>query len=294
MGTSTSTAAADCSDLPSAYDPGAMAARDPITSTKNPLVRRIREIRDGRVDGLIVAEGVRLIEEALEAGLVAVQSLVAPRLYSSERGTALAARLAHASRESLDCADKVLDRASSLETHQGVLAVFQRPVWSEDDLFRGEAPFVLVAAGVRDPGNLGALVRTAEAAGASGLIALHGSADPYRDKALRGSSGSAFRLPCKAAVTIEQMLELVERRGVYLVASDSSSGVGLWDADFGPAPQAFLVGAEATGVPQRLRDACTSLVRIPMQSPVESLNVAVAAGLLLFEHRRRLGLGRQA
>jgi TrmH family RNA methyltransferase len=266
-----------------------MATRDPITSTKNPLVKRVREIRDGRVDGLIVAEGVRLIEEALDAGLFAVQSLVSPRLYSSQRGTDLAARLAHASRESLDCGDKVLDRVSNLDTHQGVLAVFQRPAWSEDDLFAGESPFVLVAAGVRDPGNLGALVRTAEAAGASGLIALHGSADPYRDKALRGSSGSAFRLPCRSGVTVEQMLDIVERRGISVVASDSSGGVPLWDADFGAAPQAFLVGAEGAGLPQQLRDACTSLVRIPMQAPVESLNLAVAAGLLLFEHRRRIG-----
>ena len=122
-----------------------MTARE-ISSTKNPLVKRIREIRDGRVDGLIVAEGVRLIEEALDAGLLAVQSLVSPRLYSSERGTQLASKLAQASRESLDCTDRVLERASSLGSHQGVLAVFQRPSWSETELLSGAPPFRLIPA----------------------------------------------------------------------------------------------------------------------------------------------------
>jgi RNA methyltransferase, TrmH family len=258
-----------------------------ITSAKNARIKRLREVREGKHEGFILAEGVRLCEEALGAGLVIEEVLIAPRLLVSERGAALAAALQGPAAEYLDTSDAVMEKVSALKTHQGVMLVARTPEWKETDYLRGDAPFVLVACGVQDPGNLGGLVRTAEAAGASGFIALRGSAHPYRDKAVRGSSGSCFRLPCWPQASAEDVLAFFEKHGVTLITTDSTSGQPLWDLGFGAGPQAFLLGSEGGGVPKRLREHAKLALRIPMQAPVESLNVSVAAGLVLFEHRRR-------
>lgn len=265
-----------------------MASRQTIESSKNPIVKRVRQVAEGAIDGLMLAEGVRLVEEALAAELEVVESLVSPRLYQNERGQELANQLGQVSEKSLDCTDQVLDRASGLKTQQGVIAVLKIPHWKAEDLFAAESPFLVIAAGVRDPGNLGALVRTAEAAGASGFVTLAGSADPYRDKALRGSSGSIFRMPVIRGIDVEDLLSLVDHHGVSLFAMDSQQGESYWDCDYSGAPQAFILGSEASGIPMRLLEQCKALLKIPLTDRVESLNVAVAAGLVLFEHRRRL------
>jgi TrmH family RNA methyltransferase len=260
---------------------------EPITSPKNPLVRRLQRAADGDERDLMLAEGVRLVEEALAAELQVEVSLASPRLLHNDRGRELAARLVAASADHRECSDEVLERASQVATHQGVLALLRRPQWDDAAFFRGEAPFLAVAAGVRDPGNVGALVRTAEAAGASGLLVLSGSADPFRDKALRGSAGSVFRLPCRK-MSVGGIRDLAAEHGATLIATEAEDGEDLFAADFGKAPQIFVLGGEAEGIPDDLRQACTRRVRIPITPPVESLNVAVAAGIVLFEHRRRL------
>lgn len=259
-----------------------------IQSSKNPIVKRVRAVREGRDPDLLCAEGVRLVEEALDAGLEVDCSLVSRKLYTSERGKALAQRLAQVSRDTRDCSDEVLARASILTTHQGVLALCKRPRWKPSDLVRGARPFFAAAIGVRDPGNLGALVRSAEAAGASGFLSLHNSADPWKDKALRGSAGSIFRLPSVHGLPMEDFGAFCTKHDVALVATDSKQGSSLWELDFGDRPVAFLLGAEAAGLPKVIAERCERRLRIPMAQPVESLNVSVAGSLVLFEMRRRM------
>ncbi len=251
-----------------------------ITSTKNPVVKLARRVASGREPGLLLAEGAHLVAEALAAGVEIEHSLVCDH--------DLAGELRARARQHDDCSAEVLARASSLTTSPGVLAICRIPQWSADDLFRGRHPFVVFAAGVRDPGNLGSLVRTAEAAGASGFVALSGSADPFRDKAVRGSAGSVFRLPCWSGIGADGLQRLTEATGMRLIALDSRDGESLWDADFGPHPHGFVLGSEASGLPDDVRGQCGTLVRITTQPTVESLNVAVAAGVVLFEHRRRI------
>ena len=189
-----------------------------------------------------------------------------------------------------EVSDRVLGRLSSVQTHQGVSAIVRRTEWSPDDLFGSgradaTAPLVVVAAGVRDPGNLGALVRSAEAAEATGLLVIEGSADPYRDKALRGSAGSAFRLPC-LTLDVNAAVDLLTGRGVQILVAVRAGAISCWDVDW-TRPSAVVLGAEGHGIPARLADAGTGSVAIPLADPVESLNVAVAAGVLLFEARRQ-------
>jgi TrmH family RNA methyltransferase len=142
-----------------------------------------------------------------------------------------------------------------------------------------------VAVGVQNPGNLGALLRTAEAAGATGAFLAEGCADAFSWKALRGSMGSAFRLPHRRASADQVLRRLAERRvrALAAVARDADTH---HESDL-RGPVAFVLGAEGTGLPERVAAACPGRVRVPMRPPVESLNVSVAAGVLLYEAARQ-------
>lgn len=261
-----------------------MAAERPfVTSTKNPLVQRFRAAAAGEIDGVMVAEGVRLVGEALAAGLPILEAAVSPRCADA----ALRQRLQGAARSYVECSDEVLASLSALDTPPGVAVLLQRPQTGELDLLRGEAaPLVVAAAGVRDPGNLGSLLRAAEGAGASGVVTLRGGADPFRDKAVRGSMGSVFRLPVLHGLDPAGLVAFARRHRLQLVVADGGGERLHTQADL-RRPLVLVVGAEAAGVPQELLAAADVRVRIALRPPVESLNVAVAAGVLLYEAQRQ-------
>ena len=263
---------------------------EPIQSTKNPLVRRFRDAAAaaGADRSWTVAEGSRLVGEALDSGQVIVEAAWSPRLLTRPGGLALRSRLDERAELVSACTDKVLQRLSQLETHQGVSVILRRPSWTTADLLGrgGVAPLVVVAAGIQDPGNLGALLRSAEAASATGLLALDGSADPFRSKALRGSAGSAFRLPCHWGATACEAVEFLRAHRLRILVAAGSGDTSCWETDL-RLPTALVFGAEGSGLPPILAAAADGRVSIPLMDPVESLNVAVAAGVLLFEARRQ-------
>ncbi len=259
--------------------------RRSITSSKNPLVQRFRAAAAGEIEGVLVAEGVRLVGEALDARLRVLEAAVSPRCTDA----ALRARLREVAEAFVECSDDVLASLSSLETPPGVAVALARPAVGEADLLRGGlAPLVVAAAGVRDPGNLGSLLRTAEAAGASGVVTLRGGADPFRDKAVRGSMGSVFRLPVVHGLDAAGLIAFARAHALQLVVADGGGERLHTQADL-EKPLVLVVGAEAAGVPKELLAAAHARVRIPLRPPVESLNVAVAAGVLLFEAQRQRG-----
>ncbi len=257
--------------------------RREITSAKNPVVQRFRDAAEGKFEGLLLAEGVRLVREAIAAGCRVVEAAVSPRLTDVD----LLQDLQQHAENYLECGDDVLARLSALDTPQGVAALIARPNVAEADLLRGDlSPLVVIAAGVRDPGNLGSLLRTAEAAGATGCITMKGGADPFRDKAVRGSMGSIFRLPVVHGLDAEAIVAFAKRHRLQLVVADGGGDVAHTAAPL-RQPTALVVGAEAAGVPEALLRAAAVRVRIPLKQPVESLNVAVAAGVVLFEAQRQ-------
>ena len=258
----------------------------PIESTKNPLIRRFRGAARGEDVTLMVAEGQRLVGAALEAGLRVVEAAYGPKLLARPGGEEQVARLREVSGAVRECSDKVIQRLSHLDTHQGVSVILRRPTWEFTDLLGTGSALLVVAAGIRDPGNLGALVRAAEAAGATGLLALAGSADPYRNKALRGSAGSVFRLPCMGGVETEDALRGIREHRLQLLVGESSGSSACWDVDL-KRPTALVLGAEGSGVSAKLVAAADARVSVPIAPAVESLNVSVAAGVLLFEARRQ-------
>lgn len=256
--------------------------RRAITSGRHPAVQQFRDAAAGDVEGVLLAEGVRLVGDALDAGLEVLVAAASPRC-----DKALVERLQRSAGTFLECSDDVMNRLSALETSPGVAVLLRRPEVSEADLLRRDtAPLVVVAAGIRDPGNLGSLVRAAEAAGATGCVTMKGGADPFRDKAVRGSMGSIFRLPLLHGLDAAGVIQFALVNRLQLVVADGGGDREYTDADL-KKPLALVVGAEAAGVPEDLVRAATVRVRIPLRQPVDSLNVAVAAGVLLFEARRQ-------
>ena len=174
---------------------------------------------------------------------------------------------------------------SEAETSQGVLALARRPAFDENALFRG-VPLIVVAVGVQDPGNLGSLLRTAEAAGATGAYLTAGTADPLSWKALRGSMGSALRVPHVRGLAADEVVRRLRSRGVAVLATMAHGDAPYDRADL-RGPFALLLGGEGAGLPHETVESADQRLSIPMHGRVESLNVGVAAGILLFEAARQ-------
>ena len=265
-----------------------MPPDETLRSRDNPLYKRLRALKERGGDReLCLLEGPKLVLEALAAGMEVVEAATAPRAEASSAGAAALSALRGREVPVRRLTAELFTSLSEAETSQGVLALARRPAAEEERLFGG-TPLVLVADGVQNPGNLGGLVRTAEAAGASGAILAAGCADPFSWKALRGSMGSAFRLPLLRGRAIGEALDALETRGVAVLATAGDGERRYDEADL-RGPVALVVGSEGAGLPPAVRERAAHRLRVPLAGPVESLNVGVAAALVLFEAARQRG-----
>ena len=263
-----------------------MPASETLKSRANPLYKRLRALKQkGSAAGLCLIEGPKLAREALSAGLTLVEAAASPRAEATSVGARALAELRERGVPVRRMAEALLASLSDAATSQGIVALAERPAFAPELVFRG-TPLVLVIDGVQDPGNLGALLRSAEAAGASGAFVTKGSADPLSWKALRGSMGSAFRLPHRRRLTTADALARLEAHGVSIVAADPRGALRHDEADL-RRPVAILLGPEGAGLAPGVRSRASVSVAIPMARGVESLNVSVAAGVLLFEAARQ-------
>ena len=252
--------------------------RSNLQSTVRDLQRR--KARGRR--GLAVIEGVRLIEEALAAGLEFKGALVAPELARTTRGQALAAELASHAIAVEEVGSRVFSDLAGTDTPQGILAIVQPRSWGLTDVQGGA---LLVVDGVQDPGNVGTLIRTAHALGASASVLLRGSADPMNPKALRAAMGATFRHP---VVQLDDAPFITWAREHSLVlwaaAADGTPIARALDARMSNNELiGVIVGNEGAGIRPQLNAIAAQRVAIPLAHGAESLNVAVAAGILLYE-----------
>jgi RNA methyltransferase, TrmH family len=259
------------------------------TSKDGALLTTIRDLarRRGRERrGLALAEGVRLVEEALAAAIPVRGAAVSPALEGTTRGKALKQALAARGVPMIEVAPAELDALADTEHPQGVVAVVEPKVWSLADLATGRGSVVLVLDAVQDPGNVGTLLRTAHGLGAAGVVSLKGTAELTNPKVLRGSMGAAFRLPVVAADTAALLAWAAERAVEIWVTAAGGTALGARESRSSRAPIALVVGNEGAGVHADLADAARRRVGIPLAPAAESLNVAVAAGILLYEVTR--------
>ena len=261
-----------------------------VTSRANPLFKRLLALKKRGVapeGDLCLLEGPKLLDEALAAGARIVE--VAAAAGAEERPTA-AKSLGAAQEQGVPVrrlTKRLLASVSDAETTQGVLALAIRPAFDEERLCDG-TPLIVVAVGIQNPGNLGGLLRTAEAAGASGAYLCEGCADPFSWKALRGSMGSAFRLPHIRGFSVDAVLDRMGDRAVPALAATVDGETRYDRADLRSAV-ALVFGSEGAGLQQEVARRAHARLRVPIARPVESLNVGVAAGLLLFEAARQRG-----
>ena len=265
-----------------------MPASETLRSRANPLYKRLRALKQkGTAGGLCLLEGPKLTREAIGAGLTLLEAAASARAESTPGGTLALAELRERGVPVRRMAEALLASLSDATTSQGIVALAERPAFAPELVFRG-TPLVLVIDGVQDPGNLGALLRSAEAAGASGAFVTKGSADPLSWKALRGSMGSALRLPIVLMTSPADAIAEVRRNGCRAIATVPRGGRSLYEIDW-TGPLAALIGGEGQGLAAAIVDAADERVTIPMSPPVESLNAAVTAGLIVYEARRQRG-----
>lgn len=247
------------------------------------LVRHLRLRRGRERRGLALAEGVRLVEEALAANVPVQAALVAPALEGTPRGAALAAALRSRVERVEHLTDRALADLAATEHPQGVIAVIEPRQWKLEDIRVDRASVLLLLDAVQDPGNVGTMIRTAWALGAGGVIALPGTAELTNPKVLRATMGAAFRLP---AVSLEPAVALdwCARQQVELWVA-ASDGVPVHTARR-EGPVLLAVGNEGAGVGEAVSAAASRRVAVPQRAEAESLNVGVAAGILLYEALR--------
>jgi RNA methyltransferase, TrmH family len=262
-----------------------------ITSRQNPVVARFRALADTAdpTGARLLLDGLHLVREALESGLgFEIAAVSSSRVASDAEEAHVAQALAHAGVEVVDAPDAVFAAMSPVRTPSGLVAIATRVPATASEVCAPPDARVLVAIDVQDPGNVGALVRTAEAAGITGIFVSGASANPFSWKAMRGSMGSALRLPVVGGMTPASVMTCLRSGGIRTVAAVPRGGDDP-DTINWQGKVALILGGEGGGLPDEVTRASDVRVSIPMATPVESLNVAAAGAILLYAMRQAAG-----
>lgn len=260
------------------------ARRSTIESLSNPLVKRmrlLREKRHRRAEGLFLAEGLRIATEAREAGVLPLWLFLGPDGAGHPLAQALVDATLAGGGEVIDTTPAILSKLSGKDNAQTVVGIYAEPKTALADLDRGAAPIWLVAERLRDPGNLGTMLRTGDAVGAGGLILIDDCADPFSVEAVRASMGAVFTQRVAQARWDEFLPWLGSGPG-QLVAASLRDALPYREAPYA-APCFVLVGNESRGLPEEYEAACDLRVTMPMKGRADSLNAAVAGAVLAYE-----------
>ena len=268
-----------------------MTRRTRITSTSNERLKAVRRLRRRRRD-VFVVEGHRQLRAALDAGAAVRDVYAAPELYLGELDERLVAEASARGARVCELSRAAFDSISGDVRPDGLLAVVGRWPTTLDRLPLSADGLIVVAEGVERPGNLGAIVRTACAARADALLVCDGGTDIFHTEVVRGSVGTLFHLPLAEASTAEAVARLRSLPTRIIVATPDA-GCPFWAADYTGAT-AIVLGSERHGVSDRWLEVSDSAVAIPMGGAADSLNVAVAAGIVLFEAARQRGTAEKA
>ena len=259
-----------------------------VTSVSNPIVKDIRALaqKKGRDEsGLFLAEGLKLVLDALDAGWKMETLLVAKAKLDSELLSKTAARAVANGADLLECSEKVLAAVTRRDNPQSAVGVFRRHLTPLDKLDAGRDGLIVILDRVRDPGNLGTILRTADAAGVKGVVLVGDCVDPFSLEAVRATMGSIFAVPLARA---DEEAFLAWRKGFkgLVVGTHMEGGTDFRAPPYSGKPVALLMGNEQAGLSEPLAGACETLVRIPQVGRADSLNLAVATALMIFEARR--------
>jgi TrmH family RNA methyltransferase len=264
----------------------------PITSPQNPRVKaavRLRERRHREKQGRILIDGARELLRAIEAGVGLVEVFVCRPLCESDDARQVLAAIPACGAEVLDVPEPVFAKLAFGDRAEGVLGVAEMPRPALDAITLPDDPLVVVLERVEKPGNLGAVLRSADGAGLSALILADGRTDLYNPNAVRASLGTLFTMPV-CSTTSKEALAWLHARGVQIVAARVDGDVPYTRVDF-RRPTAIVLGNEAEGLSELWRAPDVTAVRLPMLGAADSLNVSAAAAVLFYEALRQRQAG---
>ncbi|HUC23897.1 MAG TPA: RNA methyltransferase [Streptosporangiaceae bacterium] len=265
---------------------------DVIRSAANPLVKRVRLLADRkyrRRESAFVVQGIQPVWQAVEAGSQVEVLIVAPDLLRHPGATAMVAAQEAAGVRVARLSGELFGRLSDRDAPSGLAAIVRTVPVAVSGLPVSAGSLFVALHSAGNPGNLGTVIRTASAAGAAGVILIGPSADPYDPAAVKASMGALFTVPVATVASAAEFLAWARTGGVRVAATSARGSVICWDADL-RLPLAVLLGSEGSGLPEDVLAAADLRVAIPMTGTAESLNLSVAAGVLLYEVRRRTGL----
>ncbi|MUP46137.1 RNA methyltransferase [Gramella sp. BOM4] len=261
-----------------------------ITSPQNKEIKRLLQLQDKsrnrRKEGVFIVEGIRETQLALKGGYEAVQFYFCPQLVDFDEVVELAKSSEETNPEIIEISLEVYEKIAYRVSTEGVVAIFNsRKHELEDIVFRNENPLILVAEAPEKPGNIGALLRTADAAAVDAVIIANPKTDLYNPNIIRSSVGCVFTNQIATGSTSE-IIDFLKEKKVNIYAAALQSSKIYHEVDFRPA-SAIVVGTEATGLSDEWLENSTQNIIIPMQGAIDSMNVSVAAGILIFEASRQ-------
>lgn len=260
-----------------------------ITSRSNERLVRMRKARDGKIPGEVFIEGLRLAEEALRSDVGLIEGVFTRAFAETDRGARFIGELERRGIALAEASGDTFKTVADTANSQGIAVIARRPETSLSSFERrlaGGPRLILYFHETNDPSNVGAIFRTAEAAAVSGVILSKGSADPFSPKALRAGMGANLRLPVWERADMEESIGWAREREIRIVAADIKGKASYSEADW-TVPSLLIFGSEAHGVEDNVLALADDVVFIPMKNGVESLNLAVSAGIILFEAVRQ-------
>ncbi len=252
-----------------------------VASRQNPRLKDLRQrLADrGPTDGWLAIEGENLLREAARSGLPVRTLFLREGHPWLENGAPFSADVV------LAVPGEMFASVCGTQAPQGVAAIVRQPQWTLDALLAGNAPRLIILDGIQDPGNAGTIIRTAEAFGATGVLLLPPAVGPWRQKVLRASAGSSFRLPV-LALDSPQALGALHGQGIRIYGCAAHEGASIEQAAIGER-WAMVIGSEGSGLSRPVAALCDGILHIPCPGPVESLNAATAAAILLYAASRQ-------
>ncbi len=263
-----------------------------INSRDNQRLKQARLVRTGEVKNLIFVEGLRLAEEALHSDLIVEEVFINEIFTKNERGRQFLENISTKKISTVEVAENVFAALADTKNSQGVVLIAQKPETGKSKIETSLTsklilPLVVLLHRINNPSNLGAILRTAEAVGAAGVVTTKDSTNVFSPKSLRGAMGAAFRLPLWTGADFFEVLNWSRQMNLISAAADVRAEKSYLEIDWS-APHILVFGSEAHGLSESELAEIKENLKIPMENAVESLNLAVSCGVILFEAKRQI------
>jgi len=259
-----------------------------ITSSSNPTIKMIKSLyrkKDRWDKKLFVIEGVKIVDECINSGYPIEFIVYSEQLFNVDRGEKLFNKIS--SLPNVICVpDKLFNEISDLETPQGILAVIPFKIHELEEIEVDKKPFIILLDRVQDPGNLGTIIRTADAFGIDGIVVTEGCVDVYNPKVVRATMGSILRLPIYHHSKAEDIIRELKEKGAVVYSTSLEGKEFIQNVDFSQF-SLLIIGNESKGVSSSLESYADKLIKIPMVGKAESLNAAVASSIIMYEVLRQ-------